>query len=383
MVQAHTVRRPKARVGIGLVAVAVSSGLGAWTLFAAPGPVIDAMQVRWICTKVLERVGENLHDLIVSPINPADRFCLAYVASFLAFGAVAFALQRRGMAGTGGRGLLRFLFPKQIYLHRSARVDYAVFIANRVFTPAILITRLWTGASLAAGTTALLTFLLGASAPITLPPVWGIALFTFMSTLVFDLGDYLSHALHHRIPLLWEFHKLHHSAEVLTPITTARVHPVEQIVGALVPMPIVAVFTGIFGYWLGQRPEPLLFFGAQAVPVVFFAAGYHLRHSHVWLSWGWLINHVLISPAQHQIHHSRSPEHWDCNYGFVFAIWDWMFGTLYVPRTREVLHFGVAGEDSLHGTVWSAYVDPLRAAAHLIGRGFRAKITGGRDDVAV
>jgi sterol desaturase/sphingolipid hydroxylase (fatty acid hydroxylase superfamily) len=386
--QAYTVRWSKALLGIGgLATLGVGGGVVVWSRAAAPGPIIDFWQVRWFCDKAVGRIGENLHDLIASPINPADRFFLGYIVSCLAFGAVAFALEQRRRSGPDRPGLLRFLFPPQVYRHRSARVDYAVFLLNRILTPAVLITRLWTGASLAAGTTALLVTVLGVPAHATLsavwPGFWGVALFTLISALVFDFADYLSHALHHRIPLLWEFHKLHHSAEVMTPITTARVHPVEQIVGALVPTPIVGLFTGIVGYALAQPPQPLLFFGAQAVPVLFFAAGYHLRHSHVWLSWGWAVGHLLISPAQHQIHHSRAAEHWNRNYGFVFAIWDWMFGTLYVPRGRETLRFGIADEPALHGTVWAAYVDPVRNAVRLIDRAIRPALVGRRDDVAV
>ncbi|MEM9145890.1 MAG: sterol desaturase family protein, partial [Pseudomonadota bacterium] len=64
--------------------------------------------------------------------------------------------------------------------------------------------------------------------------------------------------------------------------------------------------------------------------------------SHVWLSYGPVLEHVFISPAQHQIHHSRAVRHHNKNYGEIFAFWDWMFGTLYVPKRHEVLEFGLA-----------------------------------------
>ena len=54
----------------------------------------------------------------------------------------------------------------------------------------------------------------------------------------------------------------------------------------------------------------------------------HLRHSHIWLSWGDRIEGWLISPAQHQLHHSVEPRHFDRNLGSALAIWDRWFGTL-------------------------------------------------------
>jgi sterol desaturase/sphingolipid hydroxylase (fatty acid hydroxylase superfamily) len=53
---------------------------------------------------------------------------------------------------------------------------------------------------------------------------------------------------------------------------------------------------------------------------------------------------VLISPAMHQMHHSIEPRHFNRNYGQALAIWDWMFGTLYVIHEKEVVTFGLDDE---------------------------------------
>jgi sterol desaturase/sphingolipid hydroxylase (fatty acid hydroxylase superfamily) len=320
----------------------------------------------WLIHKIVHRIADNVHDALAAPFNPSDRFFLGYLAlSFLVFGALVFVLAER--RGTGG-SLLGFLFPKQLYRHRSARIDYAVFALNRLFSPAVLITRLWSAASIGTLVTAVLIATFGARQRVLPNGVWDAVLFTFITALVTDFGDYLSHALHHRIPLLWEFHKLHHSAEVLTPITVARVHPIEQVVGASVSTVMTGTAMGIAGYFFLEQPEPILFFGAQVVSFAFMAAGSHLRHSHIWLSWGPLLSHVVISPAQHQVHHSVKREHFDRNYGFIFALWDWLFGTLYVPRTKETLTFGLGEGEPMHTTVWRAYADPFKGAAGLVAR---------------
>ena len=53
----------------------------------------------------------------------------------------------------------------------------------------------------------------------------------------------------------------------------------------------------------------------------------------------------------------------DRNFGSALAIWDWVFGTLYVPRGREELRFGLSAEEKNHGDgVVSALVSPMIAS---------------------
>ncbi|MBT3659004.1 MAG: sterol desaturase family protein [Rhodospirillaceae bacterium] len=86
----------------------------------------------------------------------------------------------------------------------------------------------------------------------------------------------------------------------------------------------------------------------------------------VWLDYGPL-SYIFISPAQHQIHHSRLPEHRDKNCGFAFAFWDALFGTLYVPKDREVFPMGLGdGTDGEWHSIWRMHVWPVRMAAKLL-----------------
>ena len=54
----------------------------------------------------------------------------------------------------------------------------------------------------------------------------------------------------------------------------------------------------------------------------------------MWIPFTGLAGRILQSPAHHQIHHSDNPAHWDKNLGFALAVWDWAFGTLYIPERR-------------------------------------------------
>ena len=102
--------------------------------------------------------------------------------------------------------------------------------------------------------------------------------------------------------------------------------------------------------------------GMNVIAFVYYFMGYALRHSHFWISYGPVLSHVFISPAQHQIHHSADKKHWDKNFGGTFALWDWLFGTLYIPRKKEDLTFGIGRESEWEfPSVWSLYAKPFQA----------------------
>jgi sterol desaturase/sphingolipid hydroxylase (fatty acid hydroxylase superfamily) len=317
--------------------------------------------------KALGRLGENVVALLQLPFNGTEKFFFVYI--LLSFAAGAIALARRPAGGVRSlRDLAAALFPASHYRHRSTRLDIAIVLINRIFTPSVIITRLYTIAGVASGVTALMVYGFGPQDSIALEGGAGLLLFTLALALITDLADYVQHAAHHRIPLLWEFHKLHHSAEVLTPLTALRTHPMEQIVGSFVEVSLIGLFAGIAGYFLLEVPEPITFLGVQLF-VLFFhcCCAVHLRHSHIWLSWpGWL-SRILISPAQHQIHHSKAPRHWNRNYGNILAVWDWMFGSLYVPEHQEELSFGLP-DGAPHPTILAAYVVPITGAATILAR---------------
>jgi sterol desaturase/sphingolipid hydroxylase (fatty acid hydroxylase superfamily) len=108
----------------------------------------------------------------------------------------------------------------------------------------------------------------------------------------------------------------------------------------------------------------LTILGLNAMAVLFNMLGHVLHHSHVWVYFGPLVGRIIVSPAQHQIHHSALPQHLDRNFAEHWAFWDWIFGTLYLPKQRETLTFGLAGVDTQpHGNVVAAYLRPVLGAA--------------------
>ena len=182
--------------------------------------------------------------------------------------------------------------------------------------------------------------------------------------LVFDLAAFLTHLAFHKIPLLWPFHAVHHSAEELTPLLVMRVHPVERLITGLAIGAAVGLFQGL-AWRLAPEAAMARWQGANLFLVGFFLAGYHLRHSPLAIDWPSPLRRLLISPLHHQIHHSRAPEHRDCNLGLVFSFWDRLAGTLReLPAGADPagLRFGEDGEATPRA-VHELYLRPFRRIA--------------------
>ncbi len=259
-------------------------------------------------------------------------------------------------------GFWEFCFPRGVYRNASVWVDLKIGFCNHVLLGGGLINVTWrlTAAFFASWITVLLTTCLGA------PPhaqTWGpisVVLFALALSMASDFGYFLFHWAAHKFPPLWAIHKLHHSAEVMTPLTAARVHPLERLIMG----PAMALTTGLvigpmLYFYAGKTDVPTIF-GMDMFAVLFFVLGHNLHHSHVWLYFGPLVGRLIVSPAQHQIHHSSLPQHLDRNYAEHWAIWDTLFGTLYLPNGRETLTLGLAGSQAQpHTGVSTAWVRPI------------------------
>jgi sterol desaturase/sphingolipid hydroxylase (fatty acid hydroxylase superfamily) len=317
----------------------------------------------------MDYVLARIIDPLLMPLHPGQRIYWLYLASGLAFAAAVYLVRRAGRASSL-RGLWRFLLPRRVLLHRSALLDYRFFVVNRIvfgllFLPALPAAAL--GAT--AASRAALEALLGAPAAPLAGGAGLLLLQTLLSALALDFGLFLSHRLQHSVPLLWEFHKVHHSAEVLTPISAYRMHPVDDLVSMGLSGALGGVVLGVFQYLQPGNPGPAVLLGLHAAVFLYYLAGFNLRHSHVWLHYpGWLAR-VLVSPAQHQIHHSADPRHAGKNLGFIFSFWDAACGSLYLPARRERLAFGLAdGEGAGYGNLTKLYFLPFARAIGGVAR---------------
>jgi sterol desaturase/sphingolipid hydroxylase (fatty acid hydroxylase superfamily) len=328
----------------------------------------------------VERSTERTIEMAGWLVDGGHRFFWLYLLTSAVIAVGVYRRHYRGRAGVPG-SVLAFLFPRAVYLHPSAILDYKLMVANRILGPAAVLSSVLLGSLsvsfVALATQSGLNTLTGRHAPPGDIDFFAGCALVVALTLVRDFSSYLNHALHHRWPLLWEFHKVHHSAEVMTPATVFRKHPVYNLFSDIVDALVVGPLQGLVLFSFGATPDPLLLFGGNAIFSTFHLLGSNLRHSHIWWSFGPALSRVLISPAQHQIHHSRAPQHWNRNFGEAFALWDWLFGTLYVPgRAPEPLEFGIAGAAGQeHPTLWAAYSVPFVNCARLL-RGYAQRLSG-------
>ncbi|MGR8979418.1 MAG: creatininase family protein [Gammaproteobacteria bacterium] len=293
-------------------------------------------------------------------ITKNERIYWLYLLSAFTIAFFLYLVHKREFVKSG-QNAFSFIFSKDVYWHRSSINDYLFFYTDILFQGAF-ITALFSSLSI------VVSYLTANYLNDWLPAYKGrfqdVSHIGWLSTLFFalvaDFALFFGHYLQHRIPWLWEFHKVHHSAEVMTPLTVYRMHPVDNLLIFSIGGLLSGAALGCMDFFMDHNIVLYNVGGVNVILILFYVVGYNLRHSHIWWSWGPLISRILISPAQHQIHHSSAPEHFDKNLGFTFAIWDGLFGTLYVPKKRENIVFGLGVEENeKFSTFWSLYFMPF------------------------
>jgi sterol desaturase/sphingolipid hydroxylase (fatty acid hydroxylase superfamily) len=130
--------------------------------------------------------------------------------------------------------------------------------------------------------------------------------------IVIDFAGYWVHRFDHKINIFWNSHIVHHSSEEFNLACALRQS--------------ISVFIRIFTFLL--IPAALLGVPAQVIAVVapiqlFAQFWYHTRHVK---KMGFL-EHIIVTPSHHRVHHAINPEYLDKNLSQIFIIWDKIFGT--------------------------------------------------------
>lgn len=260
----------------------------------------------------------------------------------------------------GGGGWLARAFPADIWLHPSSRMDLLIIVINTALRPVTWVSGVFSAA------------LIGSWLSTQLAPFWpddwrlswssgSMLLFTLISVLVLDFKTYVVHRAFHEVSWLWPFHALHHSAEVLTPLTAYRTHPVYLIVSASMKAVFSGVTLGLVHTLMLGEASLWTLLGVNAFYLLLFFPLGNFRHSQVWLEYPDWLGRWLSSPVMHQIHHSSRPEHHDKNYGELFSIWDRWFGTWVKAERHVPLELGIYGlAQQPHRTLLRAYLLPFQ-----------------------
>ncbi len=291
------------------------------------------------------------------PLMPSERVFVGYM--FTAFLPVFYIAWKRNHWQWDFDEFWDSCFPKATWKHPSTKVDLQFFLINTaLFT--VMVVPYFSGAGFSRYYThQLLTELFGASTHPLAAATLGVVAVTVVLFLLGDLALFIAHYLQHRIPILWEFHKVHHSAQVMTPITVYRMHPVDDVLAIFLGGLFSGIGLGAAQYLFVQPPSVAMIAGLNIFTFVFYLCFYNLRHSHFWLHYPGIWGKIFISPAQHQIHHSSEQRHWDRNFGFVLGIWDWMFKCHYVPVEKEEFTLGIGAETMEYNSVKALYLLPF------------------------
>lgn len=228
-------------------------------------------------------------------------------------------------------------------LSRSLVIDSAWLLLNSVLRKLLVVPLLGSQLSLALLINHFLYAYFGEGDFLMLPALWQAGLLTIVLFVVEDFSRFVWHLAYHKIPLLWRFHAIHHSAEVLTPLTLYRVHSVEMFLNSCRSVLVVGGLMGLYSYCFAGSLQQWQLLGVGLFNVIFNFSAANLRHSPIWLGFGPLEKY-FISPAQHQIHHSCLEQHLDKNFGSCLALWDRCYGSWLTSGKLPVRRFGLLGE---------------------------------------
>ena len=206
------------------------------------------------------------------------------------------------------------------------RRDVALFARHRLTDWLHALLTPWLVAGLVLGIAAVAGPFLRANAPARLHALvadFPRAVSFGLAFLLAELAAYGVHYAMHRIPLLWHFHAVHHSAEELDFLAGIRRHPFDTALSsAAIALP---------GFLLGVPLEGIALYGlATKLWTIFIHTNLDVRIP--------VLERLVTTPFFHHGHHDRQ-EVAPRNLASVLAVLDVLFGT-YRERTDWPLAYG-------------------------------------------
>ncbi|MEO9485543.1 MAG: sterol desaturase family protein [Ekhidna sp.] len=161
-------------------------------------------------------------------------------------------------------------------------------------------------------------------------PMWAHLVLGFF---VRDFVQWWTHRLLHRVPFLWEFHKVHHSVKEMGFAAHLRFHWMETVVYRTIEyLPLALIGIGLRDFFI--------------IHIFTLAVG-HFNHSNFQLNLGPL-KYIFNNPQMHIWHHAKVlPENraYGVNFGLTLSIWDYLFKTNYIPKSGRDIALGFPGDE--------------------------------------
>lgn len=167
-----------------------------------------------------------------------------------------------------------------------------------------------------------------------IPNVWWVWILLLLFT---DLVWYWYHRLGHEVNLFWAAHIVHHQSEEFNFSVAARITVFQ------------AMTRNIFWCLI-----PLIGFHPNMVITILIVHGAYSFFTHTQLigKLGWL-EHILITPSLHGVHHASDEKYLDKNYGDIFTFWDKLFGTF--QKEEEAPKYGLTHPVKSYSFLWQHF----------------------------
>ncbi len=168
--------------------------------------------------------------------------------------------------------------------------------------------------------------------------------------LMFVLRDFIQwnvHRLLHRSDFLWQFHKVHHSVKQMGFAAHLRFHWMETVVYRSIEyIPLAMIGFGLDDFFI--------------IHIIALAIG-HFNHSNFRLSLGPL-KYIFNNPQMHIWHHAKKlpkERRYGVNFGLSLSIWDYIFGSNYIPSDGRDIELGFDGDDKFPHSFFTQEIYPL------------------------
>lgn len=167
-----------------------------------------------------------------------------------------------------------------------------------------------------------------------IPNHWAVWIILLLAT---DLVWYWYHRLGHEINLFWGAHVVHHQSEEFNYTVSARITVFQALVRNI--------------FWCTL---PFVGFHPAMVITILVVHGTYsfFTHTQVIGKLGWL-EHVLITPSHHGVHHASNEKYLNKNYGDIFVFWDKLFGTFQKEEEKPV--YGLTHPLKSHSFLWQHF----------------------------
>lgn len=192
-----------------------------------------------------------------------------------------------------------------------------------------------------------------------IPDTWWVWVLLILVT---DLVWYWYHRLGHQINFLWAAHIVHHQSEEFNYTVAARITVFQSLIRNI--------------FWCAI---PFLGFHPNMVIIILIVHGAYSFFTHTQLigRLGWL-EHILITPSLHGIHHASDAKYLDKNFGDVFTFWDKIFGTF--QKEEEAPKYGLTHPIKSYSFLWQHfhyYLEIIEACKQTKSLGSKLKIIFG------